>query len=49
MRAVVIGVVTFAAVFLLEAVVQTLRYFGDRKEDELKRRLHQLSRRERAI
>lgn len=42
MRAIVIGVVTFAAVFLLEAVVQTLRYFGDRKEDELKRRLQSL-------
>jgi tight adherence protein B len=42
MRAVVIGVVTFAAVFLLEALVQTLRYFGDRKEDELKRRLQSL-------
>lgn len=42
MRAIVIGVVTFAAVFLLEAVVQTLRYFGGRKEDELKRRLQQL-------
>jgi tight adherence protein B len=42
MRGVVIGVVTFAAVFLLEAVVHTLRYFGDRKEDELKRRLQSL-------
>jgi tight adherence protein B len=42
MRAIVIGVVTFAAVFLLEAVVSTLRYFGDRKEDELKRRLQNL-------
>jgi tight adherence protein B len=42
MRAVVIGVVTFAAVFLLEAVVQTLRFFTDRKEDELKRRLQSL-------
>jgi len=42
MRAVLIGVVTFAAVFLLEAVVQTLRFFTDRKEDELKRRLQSL-------
>jgi tight adherence protein B len=42
MRAIVIGVVAFAAVFLLEAVAQTLRYFNDRKGDELKRRLQQL-------
>jgi tight adherence protein B len=42
MRAVVIGVVTFAAVFLLEAVVHTLRFFADRQQDELKRRLQQL-------
>ncbi|HEX4406841.1 MAG TPA: type II secretion system F family protein [Polyangia bacterium] len=42
MRGIVIGVVTFAAVFALEAVVYTLRYFGDRKEDELKRRLQSL-------
>ena len=42
MRAIVIGVVTFASVFLLEAVVHTLRFFTDRKEDELKRRLQQL-------
>jgi tight adherence protein B len=42
MRGVVIGVVAFAAIFLLEALIQTLRYFGDRKEDELKRRLQQL-------
>jgi tight adherence protein B len=42
MRALVIGVVTFAAVFLLEAVLTTLRYFGDRKGDELKRRLQSL-------
>ncbi|HTA18871.1 MAG TPA: hypothetical protein VK989_06240, partial [Polyangia bacterium] len=42
MRGIVIGVVTFAAVFVLEAVVYTLRYFGDRKEDELKRRLQSL-------
>src|SRR5258708_4150934 len=42
MRAVLIGVVTFAAVFFLEAVVQTLRFFTDRKEGELKRRLQSL-------
>jgi tight adherence protein B len=42
MRALVIGIVTFAAVFLLEAVVHTARFFSDRKEDELKRRLQQL-------
>ncbi|HVZ74114.1 MAG TPA: type II secretion system F family protein [Polyangia bacterium] len=42
MRGIVIGVVTFAAVFLMEAIVTTLRYFGDRKEDELKRRLQNL-------
>ncbi|MDB4979966.1 MAG: type secretion system protein [Myxococcales bacterium] len=42
MRGLVIGVVTFAAVFLLEAVLTTLRYFGDRKGDELKRRLQSL-------
>ncbi|HVX98115.1 MAG TPA: type II secretion system F family protein [Polyangia bacterium] len=42
MRGIVIGVVTFAAVFLLEAVVTTLRFFGDKKQDELKRRLQQL-------
>ena len=42
MRAIVIGVVTFAAVFLLEALAHTLRFFRDRKEDELKRRLQQL-------
>ncbi|HVR00982.1 MAG TPA: hypothetical protein VMT47_02520, partial [Polyangia bacterium] len=42
MRAILIGVVTFTAVFLLEAVVQTLRFFTDRKEDELKRRLQSL-------
>jgi tight adherence protein B len=42
MRGLLIGVVTFAAVFLLEAVVYTLRYFTDRKEDELKRRLQSL-------
>jgi tight adherence protein B len=42
MRAIVIGVVTFAAVFLLEALSTTLRFFSDRKEEELKRRLQQL-------
>src|SRR5450432_1295836 len=42
MRALFIGVLTFAAVFLLEAVVHTVRFFGDRKQDELKRRLVQL-------
>ena len=42
MRGIVIGVVTFAAVFLLEAVAHTLRFFSDRKEDELKRRLQSL-------
>jgi tight adherence protein B len=42
MRGIVIGVVTFAAVFALEAVIYTLRYFGDRKQDELKRRLQSL-------
>jgi tight adherence protein B len=42
MRALLIGVVTFVVVFLLEAVVHTARYFGDKKEDELKRRLQQL-------
>ena len=42
MRAIVIGVTTFAVLFLLEALVQTLRFFGDKKEDELKRRLQSL-------
>jgi tight adherence protein B len=42
MRGIVIGVVTFAAVFALEAVIYTLRYFTDRKQDELKRRLQSL-------
>ena len=48
MRAIVIGVVTFGVVFMLEALVHTLRYFGDRKEDELKRRLQQLGTQEAA-
>jgi tight adherence protein B len=42
MRGIVIGVVAFAAVFLLEALVYTGRYFTDKKEDELKRRLQSL-------
>jgi tight adherence protein B len=42
MRGVVIGVVTFAAVFLAEAVFHTLRFFSDKKQDELKRRLQSL-------
>jgi tight adherence protein B len=42
MRALLIGLMAFTAVFLLEAVVYTLRYFTDRKGDELKRRLQSL-------
>jgi tight adherence protein B len=41
-RPLIVGVVAFAAIFLVEAVVQTLRYFRDRKGDELRRRLQSL-------
>jgi len=37
-----IGLVAFAGIFLLEAIFYTLRYFSDRKSDELKRRLQSL-------
>jgi len=39
---IVIGVVGLTAVVLLEALVYTLRYLGDRRKDELKRRLSAL-------
>jgi tight adherence protein B len=42
MGPVLIGLVAFAFVFLIEAVLYTLRYVSDRKSDELKRRLQSL-------
>jgi tight adherence protein B len=42
MRPLLIGLVAFTGIFLLEAVFYTLRYFSDRKADELKRRLQSL-------
>jgi tight adherence protein B len=39
---ILIGVVGLTAVVLLEALVYTMRYLGDRKKDELKRRLSAL-------
>jgi len=39
---IVIGVVGLTAVVLLEALVYTMRYLGDRRKDELKRRLSAL-------
>jgi tight adherence protein B len=38
----VIGLLAFAGIFLLEAIFYTLRYFSDRKSDELRRRLQSL-------
>jgi len=37
-----IGLLAFAAIFLLEAIFYTLRYLSDRRADELKRRLQSL-------
>ena len=42
MKFILIGVVGFTAVVLLEALVYTLRFLGDREKDELKRRLSNL-------
>lgn len=42
MRPLLIGLVAFTAIFLLEAVFYTARYFSDKKADELKRRLQSL-------
>ena len=42
MKFIVIGVVGLTAVVLLEALVYTMRYLGDRRKDELKRRLSAL-------
>jgi len=39
---IVIGVVALTAVILIEAFVYTMRYLGDRRKDELKRRLSNL-------
>jgi tight adherence protein B len=39
---IVIGVVALTAVILLEALVYTMRYLSDRRQDELKRRLSAL-------
>ena len=42
MKFILIGVVGLTAVVLLEALVYTARYLGDRRKDELKRRLSNL-------
>ena len=42
MKFILIGVVGLTAVVLLEALVYTMRYLGDRRKDELKRRLSAL-------
>jgi tight adherence protein B len=42
MRPLLIGLVAFTGIFLLEAVFYTVRYFSDRRADELKRRLQSL-------
>ena len=42
MKFILIGVVGLTAVVLLEALVYTIRYLGDRRKDELKRRLSAL-------
>jgi tight adherence protein B len=41
-RPLLIGLVAFTGIFLLEAIFYTLRYFSDRKADELRRRLQSL-------
>jgi len=41
-KIILIGVLTFTAVAVMEAVAYTLRYFADRRKDELKRRLSAL-------
>src|SRR3569623_159781 len=42
MRAILIGVLTVAAFALIEGAFHTVRYFRERKQDELKRRLQTL-------
>jgi tight adherence protein B len=42
MRSVLIVVVSVASIFMLEALYYTFRYFADRKEDQLRRRLQSL-------
>jgi tight adherence protein B len=42
MRAILIGVLTVAAFALIEGLFHTFRYFRERKQDELKRRLQTL-------
>ena len=42
MKFLLIGVVAFTAVAVLEALAYTVRYLGDRRKDELKRRLSAL-------
>ncbi len=42
MKFILIGVIAFTAVAVLEALAYTMRYLGDRRKDELKRRLSSL-------
>src|ERR1700748_906051 len=42
MRAILIGVLAVAAFALIEGLFHTVRYFRERKQDELKRRLQSL-------
>jgi tight adherence protein B len=42
MQPLLIGLLAFAAIFFLEAIFYSLRYFADRRGDELKRRLQSL-------
>jgi tight adherence protein B len=42
MRSLLIAAVAFAGIFMLEAIFYTFRFFSDRKQDELRRRLHSL-------
>jgi tight adherence protein B len=42
MRSVLIAVVAIAGFALMEGLIQTIRYFGERRQDELKRRLSSL-------
>ncbi|HEY4185523.1 MAG TPA: type II secretion system F family protein [Polyangia bacterium] len=42
MRAILIGVITVATFALIEGLFHTIRYFRERKQDELKRRLQSL-------
>jgi tight adherence protein B len=42
MQIILIGVLAFTAVAVIEALFYTMRFFGDRRKDELKRRLSSL-------